>query len=169
MPSQEHSYREFRKHYEEYLDKIYAYLYFRSGKNKQLAEDLTSEVFLKALEKYESFDPHNSTFGAWVYTIARNHLIDHYRVKKVMIPIDDVPEAQLAEHEDLGAQLDQTAEFQKVVRGIELLPESYRDILTMKYIQGLTNEEIGAKLQKTQTNVRVLLHRSIAALKKILD
>lgn len=168
MPKQDRTYREFKKYYAQYAEKIYAYLFFRSGRNRDLAEDLTSEVFLKALERFSTFNPKQSPFGAWIYTIARNHLIDHYRVSRVSIPIDDVSETELVKAEDLGAEIDQKDKHARVVAAINTLPDSYREILTLKYLNGLDNNEIGAVLGKTQSNIRVLIHRSLTSLKQKL-
>lgn len=163
------SYKQFRQYYDQYLKKIYAYLYFRSGKNKERAEDLTSEVFLKALEHFASFNPKTSSFGAWIYSIAHNHLVDHYRVNKVTVSLDDINEAQFAHHPNPGKQIDAVTEVRKVIRTIDTLPENYREILRLKYLNGLDNKEIEQKLGKTQSNIRVLIHRSVNELRKKLE
>lgn len=166
--SHDHSYRQFRDYYGKYVKKIYSYLYFRTGRNQDLAEDLTSEVFLKALENFSSFDPTNASFGAWVYAIARNHLIDHYRVSRTSVPLDDISETHAAPQGDLGAQLDNKAHLRVVITAINKLPPNYRDILTLKYLNGFNNTELEQVLGKSQTNIRVLVHRSLAALKDTL-
>ncbi len=72
----------FKHYYKEYFDKIYRYIYFRVGRDKDLAEDLTSEVMLKAYENFDSFDPLKS-FSTWIYSIAHNYLVDFYKKKRI--------------------------------------------------------------------------------------
>ncbi|TAL19526.1 sigma-70 family RNA polymerase sigma factor, partial [Patescibacteria group bacterium] len=67
----------FRKFYETHFNKIYRFVLFRVG-NRELAEDLVSEIFVKALKAFPSYDESRSR-SSWIFTIARNHLINHYR------------------------------------------------------------------------------------------
>lgn len=166
---EKNSYKQFREYYEQYLRKIYSYLYFRSGRSKERAEDLTSEVFLKALERFSTFNPNTSSFGAWIYAIAHNHLIDHYRVNKVTVPIEDINEALMAVKPDPGREIDAATKVREVLRVIETLPMNYREIVRLKFLNGFDNKEIEEVLGKTQSNIRVLIHRSVTELKKRLQ
>ena len=73
--------KRFSQYYNEFFEKIYNYIFFRVGNNRQMAEEFTQEVFLKAYENFDDFDK-NANFSAWIYRIAHNHIIDHYRKKK---------------------------------------------------------------------------------------
>ena len=82
--------KDFLPYYNEFFEKVYRYIFFRSGRNKELAEDLTSEIFMKALENFESFD-RTRPFAVWIYRIAHNHLTDFYKkAKRQIVPIEDV-------------------------------------------------------------------------------
>src|SRR6266481_3206633 len=77
----------FARLYDAYVERIYRYVYFRVA-DDQLAEDITSTVFLKGWEKLDSYQVGSSPFIAWLYRVAHNTVIDHYRTKKVSIPLD---------------------------------------------------------------------------------
>src|ERR1700722_12006351 len=84
---------DFETFYGEHVDRVYRFVFFRSGQNRALAEDLTGEIFLKALEHFDSYNPALSK-TAWIRTIARNHLINFWRDRKQTIPLEaEEPEA----------------------------------------------------------------------------
>ena len=80
---------EFTQLYELYLKKIYGFVYFRTH-HKETAEDLVSLIFMKALENINSYNFNKGTFSSWLYRIARNTVIDHYRTMKSASNIDDI-------------------------------------------------------------------------------
>jgi len=84
--------------YDKYIKKIYDFIYFKTT-HKETAEDLTSQTFFKALEKIKTFNSDKGTFSAWLYQIARNTVIDHYRTMKKTVDIDDVWD--MAEDQDI--------------------------------------------------------------------
>ena len=161
-------YQQFQTYYDQYLDKIYNYLFYRTGYNKALAEDLCSAVFLKALENFTTFDEEKSTFQSWIYTIAHNHLVDFYRAKKQEVQLEEI-ENVLGEEPDFTSQLSQKAEIQKVLSMIKVLPENYKEILTLKSVQELSNTEIAQITGKSAVTIRVTLHRALNALKAKLE
>src|ERR1700755_29782 len=79
----------FARLYDAYVERIYRYIYFRVA-DQQVAEDITSQVFLKAWEKLSSYQSGSTPFIAWLYRIAHNAVIDSYRTKKVSIPLENV-------------------------------------------------------------------------------
>ena len=81
--------RAFEKFYEANVDRIYRYVFFRVGQNQEIAQDLTSEIFIKALNAFERYDEKVSR-SSWIYTIAHNHLANYYRDRKVASDIEDV-------------------------------------------------------------------------------
>ena len=155
-------------YYKEHVEKIYNYLFYRTGRNKSVAEDLTQEVFLKALEKIDRFDPDFSSFNSWIYAIARNHLIDHYRVQKVETSLEKVKEFL---HSDYSIPKAFAAKQEVLIQlsRLEEIPAAYQDIITLKYINEFSNDEIAKILEKEPGTVRVLLHRALAALKKLYN
>jgi len=139
-------------HYLKYKDKIYSYFWYRTGMRRELAEDLTQEVFLKAWDKYSSFDTDRS-FQAWIYSIAHNHLVDHYRLKRYEYDLEAI--ADKTAEEDFSWELWQI---------LNRLPELDREILSLKYLQGFSYKEIAEMLVKTEEAVRVAAHRAIKRL-----
>src|SRR3990170_3288855 len=81
--------RDFETFYRANVDRIYRYLFFRVGGNREVAEDLVSDVFMKALEHFETYDPAISK-SAWIYRIAHNRLVNHFRDQKPTTDIDDI-------------------------------------------------------------------------------
>lgn len=160
-------YKQFQAYYDQYLPKVYNYLFYRTGYNKELAEDLCSSVFLKALEKFPDFAVERASFQTWVYSIAHNLLIDHYRGAKELASLDEAEEAPGIDSAPL-AKLQVSEDFHRVLELIGTLPESYREILTLKYIDELDNTEISAITGKSLVAVRVTLHRALSALKNKL-
>lgn len=158
-------YQIFTKYYEQYFDQLYRYVLFRSGHNKDLAFDLTSELFLKALEKFDSYDSSRSDFKNWIYGIARNHLIDYYRTRKELVNIEDVDHL-LFSPDKLVDNLNISYDTATVVYALSKIPESQQEIIRLKFFSEMTNQELAQLFQKTEGNIRVMLHRAITTLKQ---
>lgn len=149
--------------YEQYYKRLYNYFYFRIG-NHHDAEDLTETVFEKVIEKYPKFDAARSPFDVWMFTIARNSLIDFTRkIRTEELPENALansnPERNVLENERDRALADAVAE----------LPEKEQNILTMKYFARLKNKEIAQILGYSRTNINVILHRALKKLRVILS
>lgn len=158
------SYAQFLTYYWEYHEKIYRYIYFRSYEDRELSEDLTSETFLKAFEKLDTFNPEHS-FSAWVYTIARNTLIDHFRkhAKHTTVSIEPF-ENSFASDIDLETQLDNKLTREQLLQYIDQLPEDLREPVLLKYFNDYKNSEIQEILDINPNTLRVHLHRAIKKL-----
>ncbi|MCR4305532.1 MAG: sigma-70 family RNA polymerase sigma factor [Candidatus Daviesbacteria bacterium] len=156
----------FGKVYDLLVDRVYRFISFRVG-IKEEVEDLTEEIFLKVYEKLASFDAsRHIPFEAWLFRIVRNHIIDYYRTRKKEIIIDE----QDVAYE--GISIEETVEKQllleNVMEALKKLPLSYREIVTLKFIEDRDNKEIAFILKKRCDQVRVLQSRALKALKKIL-
>ena len=158
-------YKQFQAYYDRYLSKVYNYLFYRTGYNRELAEDLCSAVFLRALEKFPDFAVERASFQTWVYSIAHNLLIDHYRSHKEAVPLEALNESASTEAASVADNLHASEEFKKVLLALKTLPDTYREILTLKYIEELDTNEIAKLTGKTLVSVRVTLHRALTALK----
>jgi RNA polymerase sigma factor (sigma-70 family) len=159
-------YRSFQKRYHEYKDKIFNYLYYRLDYNRAIAEDLTSEVFLKGYEKFDTYNQEYA-FSTWIYTIARNTLTDHFRRKRQAFALDDVkevPDKDITE-QAIQDQVDQGFANDKVQAALNNLPEFQKECVILKYSQGLKNKEIAEQTGKSEANVKKTLHRAITKLK----
>lgn len=157
-------YQLFTQYYQQYFEQVYKYVFFRTGKNKDLAFDLSSELFLKALEKFDTYDANKAEFKSWIFTIARNHIIDHYRSFKETVDIEAVSNI-LAAPEKLASELNVTLDATYVVYALEHLSENQQEVLKLKFISDWSNKEIAEFLNKSEGNIRVLVHRALHALK----
>lgn len=151
--------QEFAQLYDQYVDKIYAFLYVRSG-HRETAEDLTSTVFLKALSRFSTYQ--SGSFSAWLYKIARHVLIDHYRVQKPTVDIDGIPEP--VGHTNLEHEVEQHRDISSVRQAMQGLTKQQRDILILRIWDDLPYRVIAEIVGKTEPAVKMTFARAIAAL-----
>jgi len=156
--------RDFKRFYSKNFDKIYRFVFFRVGGDRDLAEDLVSEIFVKALEKFHTYDPKISKVS-WIYTIAKNHLANHFRSKyfRDVEPLEVDVWWQDQTWELIDSQADQKA-FYKMLKNIST---DEQRLVTMKYIEGYNYQEMSEILGKEKVTLRVATHRAIAKLKKL--
>ncbi|MFA5126813.1 MAG: RNA polymerase sigma factor [Patescibacteria group bacterium] len=154
----------FIAHYEKYKDKIYVYFLYRVGFNRETAEDLTSEVFLKALKSFSTFDQ-NRSFQSWIYAIAHNHLVNHYRVANREVELTENVSITQSDHKkiELGYELE------LILKEINKMEANDRDILLLRFVDQLDNSEIAELLGKEEGAVRTKISRSLAKLREKLD
>ena len=147
-----------------YVEKIYSYV-FSHYRNKTFAEDVTEEIFLKAWKAIKTCRGREDTFVSWLYRIARNHLIDEIRKLKRRPSIDtDVIEVFLPSDDRSEGYLEQ----QELMSYIDKLPENQRQVILLKFIEGLNNEEISQVMGKSQGAIRILQMRALDNLRKEL-
>lgn len=155
--------------YDRYIESIYRFVFFKVS-NREEAEDLTSEVFLKAWNLLSNNpDKEIKTFRGLLYRIARNCIIDFYRSRAVR------QEAALQETEEMGAE-DGTYEallvaedVERVLAALKKMKREYHDVILLRYVEDMSVAEIADALEKNRTNVRVTLHRALKVLKTILN
>ncbi len=151
--------------YDRFVDRIYRYIYFRIT-DEPTAEDLTSRVFLKAWENLPRYRATATPFMAWLYTIAHNAVIDHYRMKHPTTGLDDM--VQLSSNEPRpDEQCESVFEGQALRRSLMRLTQAQRDVIVMKIVQGMETNEIAVLLGKTEGAVRALQMRALQTLAKI--
>ncbi len=148
----------FATFYKTHVDRVYRFVLLRVGGQVQVAEDLTSDVFIKALRAYGEYDPKQSV-SAWIYTIARNTLANHYRdtAKESDADILEIP---LAANDFLSGVLKEEDRL-RVHRALAALDPEKRQLIDLKYLQGYRYEEMAAILGKTATAVKVATHRAM--------
>ncbi len=155
--------------YDKYISKIYRFVYLKVN-SQEIAEDITSKVFMKGWEAFQRNNGSIENAGAFLYRIARNAVIDHYREKdkNKTVSVDNVP--LLA---DNGTNLQDLAiidsELKAVKTAIQSLKKDYQDIIIWHYLEGMKVAEIAGILDKPQGTVRVMLHRGLQTLKKELS
>lgn len=157
----------FAQLYEAYIERVYRYVYFRVT-DDAVAEDLTSQVFLKAWESLDRYKPGGSPFIAWLYTIARNLVIDHYRTQKESLPLEEaaaLPSNARAPHEEVEARFD----LQAMRDALQFLTEEQQQVLILKFIAGLPNGNIAKVMNKREGAVRALQMRALQTLSKYME
>ena len=154
--------------YDAYMERIYRFVYFRV-EDQQTAEDITSQVFLKAWSNLDRFQFSRTPYLAWLYTIAHNAVIDHYRTRKVTTALDDVQLSQPDHSEVVENEIDLTVEMQSVKSALQTLTDDQQKVLTLKFIEGMSNNEIARQLGKREGAIRALQMRGLQALAKQLE
>lgn len=152
--------------YDRYIRKIYEFIYFRTS-HKETAEDLASKTFMKALAGIKNFDTDKGSFSSWLYAIARNSVIDHYRVSK---DSSDLSRAfGMASPDDLEMSQDIKDRLEEAKAYLEKLKPEQRDIILMRVWQGLSYKEIAEILGKSEDNCKVIFSRAINLMRKDLQ
>lgn len=151
--------------YREYVKPLYGFIAHRTL-NRETAEDLTSVTFMKAMEKISQYDPAKGPFAAWLYRIARNTVTDHYRTQKHDAPIEDAWELPSDDKTDLIAG-DRIA-FEKLREAVAKLEPEKREILILRFWDGLSYAEIAQITGKSEGNCKVIVSRTVAGLRTAL-
>ncbi len=155
----------FRHLYDQYFDKIYSFIFFRIH-HKEVAEDLTEDVFIKSWTRIASVEP--ESFGGWLYSIARNTLIDHYRKHRETVDlteIQDIIESPQNVVEEADLQLNQKILLDLIRK---LTPEQ-QIVMKLKFLEGLENQEISEMISKSEGSIRVVQHRAIQRLHELMS
>ena len=157
--------------YKKYMDKIYRYIYFKVGSSQYDAEDLTETVFFKAWNKIRNNgfkSEGNGTFKAWLYRIAHNAVIDYYRLKKPVEAISD--EYPLIDYtSDPETDALKKSDFDALNEALKLLTLQEKEVITMKFIDGMDNKEIEKILNKKDEAIRALQYRALKKLRRALN
>lgn len=151
----------FLEYYNSYKDKIFNYFWYRVNFNRSLAEDLTSEVFIKALASFDRFDV-NGSFQAWIYTIARNHFINYCRTAYRETDLENAGNLKT----DYLKNIEDSLELEAVIIEINKLDKYCREVLLYKFVDGLDNKEIACLLNKEEGAVRTQISRALAQLRE---
>lgn len=152
--------------YERYVDRIYHYILFRVG-DGHLAEDITSHVFIKMWEKLPNYQVGQSPMGAWLYRIAHNAVIDHYRTRKALVPLEHVKVAQVGQEDEIVERLDLQIRLGQLRNALQNLTEGQRAVLTLRFLGGLSVQEIAGQLGKRPGAVRSMQMRGLRELAKV--
>ncbi|MCJ7537939.1 MAG: sigma-70 family RNA polymerase sigma factor [Anaerolineales bacterium] len=151
--------------YERYVSRIYSYIYYRTG-NQHDAEDLTARVFFRALRHVENYKDRGLPLSAWLYRIAHNLVANWHRdnSRRKEIPLDeiilvrhsgDLPEAVLIENE----------EKENLLHVIHRLPPDRQQLIILKFVEHLSNAEIGQVMSRSEGAVKSLYHRTLLSLR----
>jgi RNA polymerase sigma-70 factor (ECF subfamily) len=155
----------FAEFYEQYLPKIFNYISYRVT-DKYMAEDLTSVVFEKALTKFKSFDVEKASFSTWLFTIAHNTLIDHYRLRTKEQDLEKEKTAFItAQYTSTEEEAVKTEEFKKLKSCISQLNKNEQEIISLKFGGEMTNRQIARMLGISESNVGITIYRTIRKLR----
>lgn len=155
--------------YERYVDRIYNYIYYRTG-NQFDAEDLTARVFFRAMRHIENYTDRGLPISAWLYRIAHNLVANWHRdnSRRKEVPLDEIllvrPDG---EHPEWA--LLQSEEQERLLRVIRHLPPERQQLLILKFVQHLSNAEIGEIMGRTEGAVKSLYHRTLLSLRDEFD
>lgn len=153
--------------YDHYSAPIYRFVALKVG-SKEEAEDLTHETFLSAWQNLKNYKHQGFPFSSWLYQIARNKVIDHYRTKKQYTSFENLDEDILKIVGVVENNLEVSLAMDQVKQAIAQLGQEQQDVIIMKFVEDLPNEEIAKALNKSEGAVRLLQHRAVQNLKEIL-
>ena len=151
-----------------HFDRIYSYLHLSVG-NRHDAEDLTTQTFLRMLEAIGRFRWREVPFSAWLFRIAHNLAMDHFRANRRVQAEETVPELPGSEESSAEDQAFDSMGRAGMLAMIERLSPEQRQVLTLKFLYGFSNGEVAAILEKTEGAVKSLQHRALASLQRHLS
>lgn len=153
--------------YERHKQGIHRYVYYQVS-DAPLAEDLMQEVFLKAVEAIDSFEFRGISLSAWLYRIARNLIINHYRRQPEQKELT-LDECVAASEEDTSAAVEKRFGQRELWKALGGLTELQREVIILKFIEGFSNSEVAHVMGKPEGAIKSLQHRALAALRRILE
>jgi RNA polymerase sigma-70 factor (ECF subfamily) len=159
----------FKLLYEKYIKVVFRYSYKRLGNNKEIAEDITSETFVKAIEKFEMYEYRKKPFVAWLYTIAHNLIVDHYRKsKKPKVSLDSLPVPPAEETEEIIDKLSREDLAERINKKTCNLSDELNDIFTLKHTEDLTFAEIAKMVGRTEGAIKMQYYRGLEVLRNLV-
>jgi len=155
--------------YEKYVERIFNYVYYRTG-NVHEAEDLTARVFYRALHHIHTYTDRGVPFSAWLYRIAHNLIANWHRDRSrhQEIPLDDAPTLHY-KGEPPEVALMQGQDRDALLKLIRHLPDERQHLLILKFVEHMSNVEIGETMNRSEGAVKSLYHRTLLALRDELE
>ncbi len=159
--------KKFGNLYDKHVDEIYRFIFLKVS-TREIAQDITAETFRKGWQVFKK-NPKIDNPRAYLYKIARNLVIDHYRTKKQHITDQEIIN-ELEDHsKNLQEKASEAKDMAQVKEAMEKLKDSYQDIIIYKYLEEMSNSEIARIMDKSEGAVRVTAHRAINALEKEVE
>ena len=150
--------------YRDYGRKVMGYIRPRIN-NSSDAEELHSAVFMKVFEKFSSFDQTKASISTWIYTIARNTLIDFFRTRKVM---DELGDEDIVEEDAFQGILDEET-LDELAAALEKLPQRERDLIILHYYNNMQLKEIAVKMHMSYSNCKLIHNKALMKLRQYLS
>jgi len=155
----------FEEMYDTYMPKVYGYVSYRTG-NTSIAEDLTADIFEKALKHFDSYREEKASQSTWLMTIARNTITDHFRREgRVQVTREEDAPEEVSEEPDVEDQLALAEEIRQLRLCLSALPQVDQDIISLKFGVGLNNREIARTLKLSESNIGTRLFRAVRRLR----
>lgn len=150
--------------YQTYHDRIVRYI---NGKvsNIHVAEDLTSDVFVKVYSKFADYDESKASISTWIYTIANNRVIDYYRTNHIS---EDIDEQDIREDFSIEDSILREEALEELAQALGKLPERERDLIIMHYYDGINLKEISVRMKLSYSYIKILHNKSLNMLKGLL-
>ena len=154
--------------YEFYFPRVFRYTVSRLGNNED-AEDVTNEIFLKIIDNIDGFSWRGLPFGAWVFRIARNEIVSFVRRQKHRSATVQLSESLEDDTPDFTGAIEQESTLANVRAAAARLPEAQRQVIALRFGAGLSVKETALALGKSENNVKVLQHKGVARLQKLVS
>jgi RNA polymerase sigma-70 factor, ECF subfamily len=155
--------------YDHYESKIYSYIYHRVG-SQPAAQDLTSQVFLRVLEAIQHERTWESSFSGWLYRIAHNIVIDHYRRRgrDTQVAIDDLPMLP-SPHDSPERAAERALTSENLRSAINRLTEEQAQVVTLRFLEGFSITEVADMMGKTEGAIKAMQYRAVMSLRRLLE
>ena len=150
--------------FDEFSQKIYRFVFLRVN-HKEITEDILSDTFVKAWLKIKQINSHK-TLSSWLYQVAKNNVIDYYRIKKETVALEDV-ESILEDPTDAIEKVNLALEQEQIVNLLKDLPPDQAEVIRYRFFEDLENAEIAHLMNKSEGAIRVIQHRAIINLKRL--
>lgn len=156
--------------YSHYVERIFNYVYYRTG-NAHDAEDLTARVFQRAMNHIKNYTDRGVPFSAWLYRIAHNLVANWHRdrSRKQEVPLDDLPVIPTSKSDHPERNLVRSQEQESLLKMIRTLPPERQNLLILKFVENMSNAEIGKIMGRSEGAVKSLYHRTLLALRDQLE
>ena len=159
---------EYIKAYDEFSDAIFRYCYLKVS-NREKAKDIMQDTFIKVWEYINKDDaPAISNIRAFLYKTAGNLVIDEYRKKKAL-SLDELQEGGFDAGSEGHKDIQNSAELSRAMEFVGKLDDKYRDVIIMRFVNGLSPREIGETLGETENNISVRINRAVKKVKELLE
>jgi RNA polymerase sigma-70 factor (ECF subfamily) len=155
--------------YNRHHDAVYRYCFCRVA-DTSLAQDLTGEVFVRMVQNLDRFEARGRPLLAWLYTIARNLVLDHHRAEAhtLHLPLDEALQVPASGEGDLVHAVHRKLEADRLAAALRHLTEEQRQVVLLKFVEDLGNAEVAQILAKSEGAVKSLQHRALSALRRAL-
>ena len=149
-----------------FFEDVYSYFHYRA-RDAADAQDLTNDVFLRLVESIRSFEPARGAFRTWIFSIAHHRLVD-YRRRQAVRDHEPLTEALGNSDDHPSAQAEARLTRQRLRRALDDLTEDQRQVIVLKFIEGLSNAEVAQILRKSEGAINALQYRALRALRRVL-